>query len=91
VITGVAVWSGSNGKLLAGRRTTSVKFSKLTDRQITEYVATGEPMDVAGAYAIQGRGGVFIPHISGSFSNVVGLPLDLTAKLLRQAGALAPL
>ena len=90
VITGVAVWRGSNGELISGRRTTSVKFSRLTERQIKDYVATGEPMDVAGAYAIQGRGGVFIPHIAGSFSNVVGLPLDLTVELLSRVGVGKP-
>lgn len=86
VITGVAVWRGRNGELLSGRRTTSVSFSRLTETQIRDYVATSEPMDVAGAYAIQGRGGVFIPRIVGSFSNVVGLPLDLSVDLLRRAG-----
>jgi septum formation protein len=86
VVTGVAVWRGSDGLLLAGRRTTRVTMSRLGRKEIDRYIATGEPMDAAGAYAIQGHAAAFIPRIEGSFSNVVGLPLDLVADLLRRAG-----
>ena len=85
VITGVALWRGSDGRMLSGRSVTRVTFRPLTDREIAGYVATGEPMDAAGAYAIQGQAGVFIPRISGSWSNVVGLPLDLVDRLLERA------
>lgn len=86
VVTGVAVWRGSDGRLFTGRSMTRVTFREIECREIRDYVATGEPMDVAGAYAIQGRGGVFIPRISGSWSNVVGLPLDLVERLLERSG-----
>jgi septum formation protein len=59
-----------------------VRFKSLTDAEIATYVATGEPMDKAGSYAIQGRGAVFIAHLSGSYTGVMGLPLYETANLL---------
>jgi len=64
------------------------KLSGRTHKVMTgvRYVETGEPMDVAGAYAIQGLAGAFIPRVAGSVSNVVGLPLDLAAALLARAG-----
>lgn len=61
-----------------------VRFSPLTDQDISAYVATGEPMDKAGAYAIQGRAAAFIPELRGSFSGVMGLPLHETAMLLEK-------
>jgi len=64
-----------------------VEFVELTDTEIDRYVATGEPMGKAGAYAIQGRGEAFIRHLSGSYSGVMGLPLQATAALLREFGA----
>ena len=64
----------------------TVRFSRLGDAQIAWYVGTGEPLDKAGAYAIQGAGGAFVLGVEGSVSNVVGLPLAETADLLRRAG-----
>jgi septum formation protein len=66
--------------------TSTVRFAKLTPAQIAWYVGTGEPLDKAGAYAIQGAGGAFVLAVEGSVSNVVGLPLAETADLLRRAG-----
>ncbi|MCR5175263.1 MAG: Maf family protein [Anaerovibrio sp.] len=66
--------------------TTEVVFSPLSADQIDEYIATGEPVDKAGAYAIQGRAAVFIDGIRGSYSNVVGLPLHCLDGLARKAG-----
>jgi len=63
-----------------------VTFSTLSTRWIREYCATTEPLDKAGAYAIQGCGGVFVERIEGSYSGVVGLPVFETARLLRRAG-----
>lgn len=68
---------------------TSVSFRSLSDEEIAWYVGTGEPLDKAGAYAIQGRAAAFVSGISGSVSNVVGLPLAETIELLRSAGVSA--
>ena len=73
VHTGLYVSLG--GKEHLSVTTTQVTFCPLTDRLIHRYIGTGEPMDKAGAYGIQGAAALFIPHIEGSYSNVVGLPL----------------
>ena len=65
---------------------TAVKFRSLSKREILDYCRTGEPLDKAGSYAIQGIGGVFVESIVGSFSGVVGLPLFETAELLSKQG-----
>lgn len=65
---------------------TEVTFRTLTDEELRWYVATGEPRDKAGAYGIQGAGGVFVARIDGSASNVIGLPLAECAALLKRAG-----
>jgi septum formation protein len=62
----------------------SVWFQELTDADIRRYVATGEPLDKAGAYAIQGRAGAFVTRIAGSYSGIMGLPLAETAELLKR-------
>jgi len=63
-----------------------VYFMDLSEEDIRRYVATGEHRDKAGAYAIQGMAGVFISHIEGSPSNVIGLPLGLVTRFFREAG-----
>lgn len=63
-----------------------VRFASLDAETIAGYVATGEPMDKAGAYALQGRGGMFVERIEGSYSNVIGLPMALTREMLLRAG-----
>jgi septum formation protein len=68
--------------------TTGVWFDPLTPAEIDAYVRSGEPRDKAGAYAIQGLASRFIPRIEGSYSNVVGLPVDLVYRMLRDAMAL---
>ena len=65
---------------------TAVTFIDLTDTEIAGYIATGEPMDKAGAYGLQGAGGAFVSSIEGNPSNVVGLPMPLAVRLLRAAG-----
>jgi len=67
--------------------TTLVTVSEIADDEIRAYVATGEPMDKAGAYAIQGRASRWIPRIEGDYSNVVGLPVTLVWRMLKQVGA----
>ena len=65
---------------------TEVWVDELSEKEIDAYIATGEPMDKAGAYAVQGIAAKFIPRIDGSFSNVVGLPLHAVKELARKAG-----
>jgi septum formation protein len=65
---------------------TAVEVAPLDERTIAWYVATGEPLDKAGAYAVQGRFGAFVRAVHGSITNVIGLPLDETLALLRRAG-----
>lgn len=66
--------------------TSTVTFRTLLDEEIQAYVATGEPLDKAGSYAIQGLAAIFIRHLEGSYSGVMGLPLFETAELLSEAG-----
>ena len=73
VITGCAVLR--EGKTLSFSVTTRVQFYELSDSEIDEYISTGEPMDKAGAYGIQGRGALLVRGITGDFYNVVGLPV----------------
>src|SRR5580658_3908052 len=80
VITGVAVVSAARTEVAA--EVTAVKFLELSDEEIAAYIATGEPMDKAGAYAIQGRAARWIPRIEGDYFNVVGLPIALVSTLL---------
>jgi septum formation protein len=75
------------GILRTGSETTVVTMSELSDEEIREYVATGEPMDKAGAYAIQGMASRWIPRIEGDYSNVVGLPVALVYAMLRRGAA----
>lgn len=65
---------------------TTVEFARLTDAEIYRYVASGEPMDKAGAYAIQGLASRFVTRVDGSYTNVVGLPLALVYAMCREAG-----
>jgi len=85
VLTAVAVAS-SDGRVEADVERTTVWFSPLSDEDIGWYVGTGEPLDKAGAYAIQGLASRFIPRIEGSYTNVVGLPVTLVVRLLAAFG-----
>ena len=69
--------------------TSSVTFKALSDLQIHNYLATEEPFDKAGAYAVQGAGAMFVEHVEGSYTNVVGLPLEEVLNALHSVGALA--
>jgi septum formation protein len=68
--------------------TTAVEFSRMTADEIRDYVSTGEPMDKAGAYAIQGGASRWITNVKGDYNNVVGLPVELVLKMLKQWGAI---
>ena len=98
VITGVCVVKPAPSRKSRGARnsespevktaseTTRVTMAELSEEEIREYVASGEPMDKAGAYAIQGRASRWIPRIEGDYTNVVGLPLALACQMLKEAG-----
>jgi septum formation protein len=82
VITGVAVVDARTGRSEATAVVSRVRMTEYGEAEIEAYVATDEPLDKAGAYAIQGRGGALVAGLEGSFSNVVGLPLEETARML---------
>jgi septum formation protein len=82
VITGICL--RRDAELLHDRAVTRVWFNPLTSDEIEQYVASGEPMDKAGAYAIQGLASKFIQRIDGSYANVVGLPIELVIKHLSE-------
>src|SRR5262245_64344062 len=86
VVTGVAVVNARTGREDATTVVSRVLMADYDEAAIEAYVATGEPLDKAGAYAIQGRGGALVAGLEGSFSNVVGLPLEETARLLAAFG-----
>lgn len=86
VFTGVSLYIPSGDCLTAFDRT-DVTFSAVSDTEIMDYVRSGEPMDKAGAYAIQGKAGLWIRSISGSDTSVIGLPLYLVRELLIRGGA----
>jgi septum formation protein len=97
VITGICLvapvaggkWSvASTNKTQTASETTVVTMCEISDDEIREYIATGEPMDKAGAYAIQGIASRWIPRIEGDYSNVVGLPVALVYAMLRERGAI---
>ena len=84
VLTAVALRAGTAGETLLA--TSEVRFRATTHAERVAYCATGEPLDKAGGYGIQGRGAVFIEHLRGSYSAVMGLPLYETAALLGRFG-----
>lgn len=84
VYTGIALVDKVSGGQEVAAEVTMVKFKELTDGEIRAYLATGEPFDKAGAYAIQGRAAVFIEGIKGDYNNVVGLPVYRLAQLLKR-------
>jgi septum formation protein len=85
VLTGVCVTDGSSP--LVEVACTLVEFAPLSAEDIAWYVSTGEPMDKAGAYGVQGRASRFVTAVHGSYSNVVGLPVELVSDMLKQVRA----
>ena len=88
VWTAVCVSRGE--QTLEAAQRSDVRFKELSEQEIAAYIASGEPLDKAGAYGIQGIGSVFVTHLSGSFSGVMGLPVFETVQLLHQLGAPVP-
>lgn len=86
VYSGLTVINMANNKIHKEYVVTDVTFSPLTDNDIEQYIATGEPMDKAGAYGIQGKGGIFVERINGCFYNVVGLPLNKLKTVIEEMG-----
>ncbi len=86
VVTGLCVIVYNNGKVrkYVTNEVTNVKFKNISEADIEKYISTHEPMDKAGAYAIQGISGMFIDKINGNYSNVVGLPTNLLFDILKQ-------
>ncbi|MDO5068703.1 Maf family nucleotide pyrophosphatase [Neisseria sp. Dent CA1/247] len=88
VLTAVCVyWQGKTHALM---QQSDVVFKPLEDEEIRAYIASGEPMDKAGAYGIQGLGGMFVQNLSGSFTGVMGLPVFETVELLKTLGLAVP-
>lgn len=86
VITGLALVNPWTGKVQKGYEKTLVEMAALTLQEIECYIKTGEPMDKAGGYGIQGLAGIFISRIEGCYFNVVGLPIHLLWKMLKEFG-----
>ena len=84
VYTGIAIVQGE--RQMTGAESTQVRFCSLTEQEILDYIATGEPMDKAGAYGIQGRGALLVDSIRGDFYNVVGLPICRLGRMLAGFG-----
>jgi septum formation protein len=86
VYTAVTLEEPGSGRRASGLETSRVRMAPLTPEQIAWYVETGEPMDKAGSYAVQGIGALFVEEVHGNYTNVVGLPLPLTYRLFRELG-----
>ena len=88
VITGVALVEPETARRTVAHETTRVFFRPLEPQEMEDYVATGEPLDKAGAYAIQGGASRFVTRVEGCYFNVMGLPVALVERLLRECGML---
>ncbi|MDO5516527.1 MAG: Maf-like protein [Clostridium sp.] len=86
VYTGVTVINTKKNLIQQESVSTEVTFSKISDDEILKYIETGEPLDKAGAYGIQGKGGVFVESINGCYYNVVGLPLNKLKAMIEKIG-----
>ena len=90
VFTGVCVMDAETGESETRPVRTGVTFRAISPREIEDYIATGEPMDKAGAYAIQGGAGAFVKDLDGAFENVMGFPVDDVREMLRHFDISAP-
>jgi len=86
VLTAVALHETDRDRRTVEMATSRVRMAPLSEEQIAWYVATGEPLDKAGSYAVQGIGALLVEEIFGNYTNVVGLPLPLTWRLFREMG-----
>ncbi len=86
MLTGVTLVRLPDAERRSFVETTHVHFAQIPEEEITKYLATGEPFDKAGSYAIQGRAGRYVPRIDGCYFNIVGLPLARLCQELRELG-----
>jgi septum formation protein len=86
VLTGVALEEPGRGRRASALEKSQVRMAALTPEEVHWYVATGEPLDKAGSYAIQDLGALIVEEVHGNYTNVVGLPLPLTRRLFRELG-----
>lgn len=86
VFTGVALYEPGSGRRAAGVEVSRVRMARLTPEEIAWYVGTGEPLDKAGSYAVQGIGALYVEEVLGNYTNVVGLPLPRTRALFTELG-----
>ena len=84
VCTGVTICRG--GEILTRAETTEVTFRPITDGEIASYIATGDPMDKAGSYGVQGKAALFVSGLRGDYFNVMGLPVHLVGLMLKEFG-----
>lgn len=88
VYTGVAIINNKSKEISKFNVSSKVLFSTLTEDEILSYIDSGEPMDKAGSYGIQGLGGVFVEEIQGCYYNIVGLPINKLHRMLKDIGAI---
>jgi len=88
VVTGIALVEAPSGREETASVTTRVTMAAASEEEIAAYVATGEPLDKAGAYAVQGEGRRLVIQVDGCLTNVIGLPVDTTRRLLERWGVL---
>lgn len=86
VITAFCLWNTLEGRSVTGHCTSEVKFRNLSEEEILAYIATGDPMDKAGAYGIQNIGRDFVEHFTGTLENIAGLPVDEIEKVMAKEG-----
>lgn len=86
VLTGVALFEPAGDRRASTVETSRVRMAPLSDEEIAWYVATGEPLDKAGSYAVQGLGAMFVEAVFGNYTNVVGLPVPATCRLFAELG-----
>lgn len=86
VVTGFCLWDLGPDRFILGQEVSNVVFRALTKEEIVEYVNTGEPMDKAGSYGIQGKGRLLVESFQGCFDNIVGLPIDNIEKVIQENG-----
>lgn len=86
IITGLTVWDTTTKKIISRAEKTEVVFGNLTEEQLIKYVKSGEPLDKAGAYGIQGLGALLVKEVHGDFYTIMGLPLFSLAEMLREVG-----